>query len=252
MRPITGLVLGSVLIPLGLGISLTWLPSSIADAVAYNAAGACTEPVPDGSGCWTEVGALVAQTHIYPRPRGNSNWVVELTDQFGRQRTQVAHRNAFNRLTPGEPVTARFWRGRVILIHVPGSDDLPTDNEPSRQMGIASLTAVFIMLAGSVFFLGALGVHRHGRSWTRSVSRDEWNKDLFDAVAPPARLWAEAIFLIGFVSLVVTTIAWMWFDLPLLPLAAVTVGVAALGWGWLLHHRARTVMERRSLPPKPR
>ena len=56
----------------------------------------------------------------------------------------------------------------------------------------------------------------------------------------------------GFVSLVVTTIAWAWFDLPLLPVAAVTLGFAALGWAWLLHHRARTVMERRTLPRKPR
>jgi hypothetical protein len=252
VRPITGLVLGSVLIPLGLGISLTWLPSSVADAFEYGAATACPEPAANGSGCWTEVSAVVNETHVYPRLRGNSNWVVDLTDQFGRQRPQVAHRDVFNRLTPGEPVTVRFWKGRVALIHVPGSNDLPTDNEPDRQIGMASLTTVFTVLAGSVFFLGALGVHRHARSWTRSVSRDAWSDDLFDAVAPPARLWAEAIFLIGFVSLVMTTIAWGWFDLPLLPVAAITLGFTALGWGWLLHHRARTVMERRSLPRKPR
>lgn len=252
MRPITGLVLGSVLVPLGLVISLTWLPSSVADAFEYGAAGACKEAVPNGSGCWTEVSAVVTGTQIYARPRGNTNWVVDLTDQFGRQRPQVAHRDGFHRLTSGEPVSVRFWKGRVVLIHVPGGDDLPTDNEPGRQIGMASLTTVFTVLAGSVFFLGALGVHRHARSWTRSVSRDAWNEDLFDAVAPPARLWAEAIFLIGFVSLVVTTIAWGWFDLPLLPVAAVTLGLTALGWTWLLHHRARSVMEQRSLPRKPR
>src|SRR5207245_7510428 len=131
--------------------------------------------------------------------------------------------------------------------HCLGADYYPTNNDSLRQCGMASLATFFTMLAVSVFFLGALGVHRHARSWTRSVSRDAWSADLFDAVAPPARLWAEAIFLIAFVSLAVTTIAWGWFDLPLLPVAAVTLGFSALGWAWLLHHRARAVMERRSL-----
>ena len=252
MRPITGLLLGSVLVPVGLGISLTWLPAWVADAFEYGAASACAEKVSNGTACWTEVGASVAGTHRVPRPRGNSNWVVDLTDEFGRQHVQVAHRDVFKRLTPGEAVSVRFWKGQVAVIRIPGSGDLPTDNEPGRQLGLASLTAVFVLLCGAVFFLGALGVHRHARSWTRSVSRDQWTDDLFDAVAPPARLWAEAIFLILFVSLVTTGVAWLWFDVPLLPAAAITLGLTTLGWAWLLHHRARTAMEGRPFPRKAR
>lgn len=252
MKPVTGLVLGSLVFTVGLVAGLTWVPASVADAIEYAPAGACQQPTANGSGCWTEVGAVVTGTHINPRPKGNSNWVVDLTDEFGLQHPQVAHRDVFNQLTAGEAVSVRFWKGGVALIHVPGGGDLPTDNEPGRQLGIASLATIFFLLCGVVFFLGALGVHRHAKSWTRSVSRDEWSEDLFDAVAPAARLWAEAIFLILFVSLVATTIAWVWLDVPLLPAAAVSLGLAALGWAWLLHVRARSVMHRARLPRKSR
>jgi hypothetical protein len=252
MKPVTGLVFGAAMTTLGLAVGLMWVPSSVVDAIEYGSAEVCQEPSANGSGCWTEVSAVVTGTHDNPRRRGNSTWVVDLSDQFGHQHPQVAHRSVFKHLTPGEPVSVRFWKGRVVLLHVPGVDDLPTDDEPGRQLGIASLVTVFTLLCGVVFFLGAFGVHRHAGSWTRSVSRTAWSDDLFDALAPPARLWAEAIFLISFVGLVVTTIAWGWFDLPLLPVAAVTLGFTALGWAWLLHHRARMVMERRSLPRKPR
>jgi hypothetical protein len=245
VRPITGLVLGSVLIPLGLGISLTWLPSSVADAFEYGAATACREPAANGSGCWTEVSAVVTGTQIYARPRGNSNWVVDLTDQYGRQRPQVAHRGIFNRLTPGEPVSVRFWKGRVVLIHVPGGDDLPTDTEPGRQIGMASLATVFTLLAGSVFFLGALGVHRDRRSWTVSVSRYEFGRDMVDAVAPAARRWVEAVLIIGLIGIFGAILAHAVFGASILFAALVCTGLGALLWAWSLHHRARMELAKR-------
>ena len=252
MKPVTGLVLGSVVFTVGLVTGLTWVPASVADAIEYGQAGACQQPTANGSGCWTEVGAVVTGTHVNPRPRGNSNWVVDLTDEFGIQHPQVAHRAVFNQLTPGESVSVRFWKGRVALIHVPTADDLPTDNEPGRQLGIASLSTIFAVLGGLVVFLGALGVHRHSGSWMRSVNRAQWSEDLFDMVAPPARLWLQATFFILFVGLAATTIAWGWFDVPLLPAAAITLGLTTLGWAWLLHHRARTAMEGRPFPRKAR
>jgi hypothetical protein len=252
MKPVTGLVLGSVVFTVGLVTGLTWVPASVADAIEYGPAGPCQRPTANGSGCWTEVSAVVTGTHVYLHPRGNSNWVVDLTDEFGLQHPQVAHRDVFNHLTVGESVSARFWKGRVALIHVPGSDELPTDNDPGRQVGFATLVAVFSLLSGLIFFLGALGVHRHAGSWTRSASRAEWSADLFDAVNPPARRWLEAIILIPLVGLAPAVLAWGWFDLPLVPAAAVGLGLAALGWAWLRHHRARSVMERRSLPRKAR
>jgi hypothetical protein len=244
MKPITGLVLGTAGIAFGLWAGLAWVPSSIADLIEYGKAGACKEPVANGSGCWTEVSAVITGTHVFPHARGNSTWVVDLTDKFGAQRPKVAHRSVFNRLASGQPVTVRFWKGWVAIIHIPGGDDLPTDQEPGRQLGIASLTAIFTLLAGLVIFLGGLGVHRHAGSWTRSVAREDWSNDLFDLVAPPARLWFQATVAILFVSLGATTAAWIWFDVPLLPAAAVSLGLAALAWAWLLHHRARAVMPR--------
>lgn len=252
MRPITGLVLGSVVFMVGLVTGLTWVPASVADAIEYGPAGPCQQPTANGSGCWTEVNAVVTGTHVYLRPRGNSSWVVDLTDEFGLQHPQVAHRDVFNHLSAGESVSARFWKGRVALIHVPGSNELPTDDDPGRQVGFATLVAMFSLLAGLIFFLGALGVHRHAGSWTRSVSRAEWSEDLFDAVNPPARRWLEAIILIPLVGLTPAVLVWAWFDVPLVPAAAVGLGLAALGWAWLLHVRARSVMGQRSFPRKPR
>jgi hypothetical protein len=252
MKPVTGLVVGAAMTTLGLAAGLLWVPSSVVDAIAYGSAEVCQESIANGPGCWTEVSAVVTGTHDYPRRKGNSTWVVDLTDQFGHQRPQVAHRSVFKHLTVGEPVSARFWKGRVVLIHVPGADDLSTDDEPGRQLGMASLVTIFTLLCGVVFSLGAFGVHRHAGSWTRSVSRTDWSDNLFDALAPPARLWAWAIFFILFVSLIATLIAWAWFDVPLLPTATVSLGLTALGWAWLLHHQARTLLERSRLPRKPR
>jgi hypothetical protein len=248
MKPVTGLALGSLMFTVGLVTGLTWMPSSIADAIAYGSAAACQEPAANGSGCWTEVGAVVTGTHVVPRVRGNSDWVVELSDQFGTQRPQVAHREDFNHLTPGEPVSVRFWKGQVALIRIPGGGDLPTDNEPGRQVGFASLVALFSLLGGLIFFLGAVGVHRHSGSWTLSVSRAEWSDDLFDAVSPPARRWLEAIILIPLVGLAPAFLVWAWFDVPLVPAAAVGLGFTSLGWSWLLHVRARQVMRWHTLP----
>ncbi|MDQ6714262.1 MAG: hypothetical protein M3Z28_13905 [Candidatus Dormibacteraeota bacterium] len=252
MKPVTGLVLGSVAFTVGLVSGLTWVPASVADAIEYGPAGACQQPTANGSGCWSEVSGVVTGTHVVPRYRGNSNWVVDLSDGFGRQHPKVAHRDVFNHLTPGEPVSVRFWKGRVALIQVPGAGDLPTDDEPGRQLGIASVSTAFVVLAGLVVFLGALGVHRHSGSWMRSVSRAQWSEDLFDMVAPPVRLWFQAICFILFSGLAFATIAWLWFDVPLLAAAAASFGLAALCWAWSLHHRARTAMQKRSLPRKPR
>jgi hypothetical protein len=252
MKPVTGLVLGSVVFTVGLVTGLTWVPASVADAIEYGPAGPCQQPAANGSGCWTEVSAVVAGTHVNPRPRGNSNWVVDLTDGFGIQHPQVAHRDVFNHLTAGESVSVRFWKGRVAVIHVPSADDLPTDDEPGRQLGIASLSTVFAVLGGLVVFLGALGVHRHSGSWMRSATRAEWSEDLFDVVSPPARRWLEAIILIPLVGLAPAFLVWAWFDVPLVPAAAVGLGFAALGWAWVFHVRARALMRQRSLPRKPR
>jgi hypothetical protein len=101
-------------------------------------------------------------------------------------------------------------------------------------------------------FLGALGVHRHSGSWMRSVTRAAWSEDLFDMVAPPARLWFQAICFILFGGLAATPIAWVWFDAPLVPAAALSFGLAALVWAWSLHHRARTVMGGGGICPENR
>jgi hypothetical protein len=139
-----------------------------------------------------------------------------------------------------------------VVFRVPGDEDLPTDNEPGRQLVIAILSGAFVLLCGGVFFLGGLGLHRHERSWVRTASRSEWEENIFDVVAPPARRWLEFIFVVAFVGLVCTGIAWAWFDVPPLPVALVSVGLSALGFGWALHHRARMAIEHRSSGPKRR
>ena|ERR1700730_1518531 len=252
MKPITGLVLGSLLLPIGLVSGLLWVPSSVGDAISYGAADACVEASPNGSGCWTEVSATVTSTYLRRHPRGNDDWVVVLSDLYGQQRPHVAHRSVFKSLANGQTVVARFWKGSVALIRVPAGDELPTDDEPGRQLGFASLVTVVFLLGGVIFFLGALGVHRHAGSWTRSASRLEWGDDLFDAVSPPLRRWLEAIIVIPLVGLTPAFLVWEWLDVPLVPAAGVGLGLAAFGWVWLLHQRARTVMERRSPARKPR
>ncbi len=242
MKPITGLAVGSLCLLAGLVSGLAWMPSSLLDAVAYNAAGPCKEPAPDGAGCWSEIHAMVIRTEILPQPRSRNFWVVVIIDGFGQQRFEVAHRDVFKTLGEGDTVVARFWKGSVALVHVPGRDDLPTENEPGTQLGTASLVAVFSLLGGLVFFLGALGLHRRAGSWTVSVSRDEWRDQLFDVVASPAHRWLQAIFIILPVGLGPAALVWFLFDVPLLPAAAVGLGFATLGWWWLLHIRARQMM----------
>jgi hypothetical protein len=242
MKPITGLVVGSLCLLTGLVSGLAWVPSSVADSVAYSAAGACKELAPNGPGCWSEIHATVIRTEILPQPLARNFWVVVIIDGFGQQRFEVAHRNVFKTLAEGDTVVARFWKGSVALVHIPGRGDLPTENEPGNQLGTASMVAVFSLLAGLVFFLGALGLHRHAGSWTLSLSRDVWRDELIDVVASPGHRWLQAMLIIVCVGLGPAALAWAFFDVPLLPAAAVGLGFASLGWAWYLHLRARRLM----------
>lgn len=238
MKPVTGVVVGAVLIPLGLAISLTWLPASIADALAYNAAGACQEPIPNGSGCWTEMNAVETGTEAVRRGKSISHYV-DLEDDFGTQRVEVRNTSAFQSLEPGQSVSVRFWKGSVVVIHVPGHGDLLSEGEPGTTAGFALLVVLGTILFGGIFFLGGLGVHRDQGSWTRSVSRDEFGKELFDAVAPPARRWVQALFTIGLAAVVGPLFAHGLFGAPVLPAVLVCAGLGALVWAWILRHRSR-------------
>ena len=249
MKPVTGAVIGSVLVPLGLILSLTWLPSSVADALSYGWAGPCKEPIRNGSGCWTEVTAVVTGTSIVHRSK-HDDWIVNLDDDFGRQQVIVNHSGVFDDLRPLVSVSARFWNDSVVLIHVPGHGDLTTDDEPGTKAGWAMVITAFTLLGGAVFFLGALGVHRDKGSWTRSVSRDEFGEDMFDAIAPPARRWAQAIVVLALVGIIGATLAFAWLGVPIIPSALVCVGLAALVWAWSLHHRARIALLRRAARSK--
>ena len=243
MKPITSLAIGAVLVPVGLLIGFAWVPSAAADLSAYNGAVPCTTPTSAARTCWTEVSATVTKTEIVPRSKGNSDWRVSVTDQFGMQSVDVAHRSVFNRLTAGDEISARFWGEHLVLLRVPGDEDLPTDDEPGRQLVIAILCGAFCLLSGAIFFLGGLGLHRYEGSWMVTASRSEWDENIFNVVAAPARRWLEFILVVSFIGLASTTIAYGWFDIPPLPVALVTVGLCALGYAWLLHHRARTAME---------
>jgi hypothetical protein len=244
VRPITGLVLGSVLVPLGLVFSLTWLPSSVADAFAYGAAGACKEAVPNGSGCWTEVSAVVTGTKVVPHRRSDS-YYVDLEDDFGHQHVEVAHSHVFDGLQPPQAVSARFWKGDVTLLHVPGAGNLTSESEPGTKAGWAAVSVAAILLFGGVFFLGALGVHRDRRSWTVSVSRYEFGRDMVDAVAPAARRWVEAVLIIGLIGIFGAILAHAVFGASILFAALVCTGLGALLWAWSLHHRARMELAKR-------
>jgi hypothetical protein len=250
-RPIIWLLVGAVLIPLALVVSLTWLPSSIAEAQAYGAAGACKEPILNGSGCWTEISAVETGTEIVPHKR-SAEYYVHLQDDFGQQRVLVFYRRAFDQLRPGQLVSARFWNGYVALIHVPGQDDLVSEDEPGTTVGYALLLALFTLLIGAIFFLGGLGVHREYGSWTRSVPGEDFGSDMFDAVPPPARPWVAGLVGIGLVTIVGALIAHLIFGAPLVPAILLCAGLGALLWAWALFHRVRSIAQRRSLPRKPR
>ena len=252
MRPITGLVLGSVLIPSGLLIGMTWVPSSMTDRAAYSQASSCTSPDIRSRACWTETPATVTATRVIHHYRGNEDWEVALNDAFGDQLVDVAHQSTFNQLGTGSHVVARFWNGKVVVLHVNGAADLPTDEEPGRQVIIAILCAIFVLICGGVFFLGGLGLHRHEGNWTYSASRSEWSESLFDALGPRLRLWLEAAFVIGFFTLCFAGIAWFAFDVPIVPATLVCLGLGALGWAWALHERARRLMQGRAYRSKRR
>ena len=241
MKPVTAVVIGSVLIPVGLVMALTWLPSSIADALRYGSAGPCKEPIPNGSGCWTEVTAVVTGTREIPRSK-HTDWVVGLEDDFGQQQVTVTHRSVFHDLVPSQSVSARFWEGQVALIHIPGRGDLPTEEEPGNKAGFATLTTAFVLLFGAFFFVGGLGVHRARASWTRSVDRDELGRDIFDMVAPPVQRWIVAIFVLAVFGIFGAVLAYAWFGAPIFSSALVSMGLGALLWAWSLHHRARTAL----------
>ncbi|HET9849234.1 MAG TPA: hypothetical protein VFR68_11835 [Candidatus Dormibacteraeota bacterium] len=244
MKPVIGLVLGSVLIPLGLVLSFTWLPSSIAEATSYADAGPCKEPIPNGNRCWTEVGAVVKGTEVVHHSK-SSSYYVDLQDDFGTQRVEVAPNGTFDALRPAQTVSARFWRGNVALIHVQGADDLTSESEPGTQLGWAIMAVVATLLAGSVFFLGALGVHRVERSWTVSVTRAEYGEDMLDAVAPPARRWLQAILVIASLGFCGGVLAHAIFGAALIPAGLISAGMGALLSAWLLHHQVRTSPARR-------
>ena len=251
MRPVTGLVLGSVFIPLGLVLSFTWLPSSIAEATSYANAGPCKEPIPNGDRCWTEVGAVVKGTDVVHHSK-SSSYYVDLQDDFGSQHIEVAYNATFDALRPAQTVSARFWKGDVALIHLPGADDLTSESEPGTQLGWAIMAVIGTLLAGSVFFLGALGVHRVEGSWTVSVSRAEYGEDMLDTVAPPARRWLQAIVLILFLGLGGAVFAHAIFGAALIPAGLVSAGMGALLSAWLLHHQVRTSLARPEPGRKPR
>lgn len=252
MKPVTGAVIGSVLVPLGLVLGLTWLPSSAADALSYGAAAACKQPVANGAGCWTEVRAVVTGTSVVHRSK-HDDWIVSLDDDFGRHQTTVNHNGrVFDGLTASESVTARFWRGNVVLIHVRGSGDLTTDNDPGTQVGWALVATVFTLLGGALFLMGAIGVHRRDGSWTRSVPRDEFGRDMFDTLAPPARRWVQAVFVLLFIGVAGGVLAYAIFGAPLLQSVLVCVGLGALLWAWNMHHRARMAFSGGSAPKSTR
>ena len=251
MKPVTGLVIGALFLILGLVIGLTWLPFSVANALSYGAAGPCREPIPDGSGCWTEVSAIVTSTNVVRRGKGVVCYV-QLEDQFGQERVAMARSGDCGQLQSGQSVTARFWKGDVALIRAPGGAELPAESDPGIQAGFAFLVAAFVLLFGTAFFVGALGVHRDQGSWSRTVPRDEFGREMWDAVAPPARRWLEAIFAIGLVALFGSAFAYAFLGVPVIPTALVCAGMAALVWTWSLHYRARAAVSSGSLPSNPR
>jgi hypothetical protein len=238
MRPVTGLVLGSILIPLGLVLSLLWLPAAIADAGTYDSAPACSAPVPNGAGCWSEISAVVTKTEVLSG-RYTTQYYVDLRDDFGTQDVEVLPGTSFDNLRIGDEVVARFWKGEVASIVVPGAGDLTTANHPTQNLGIALVAVAGILLFGALFFLGALGVHRFEGSWTASVSGSEYDRHQFDLVAPPARRWIEGLSIIVFAALVGGLIANERLGTAVIPGVLVSAGLAALAWAWWLRHRAR-------------
>jgi hypothetical protein len=251
MRPVTGLVLGSILIPLGLVLSLIWLPSSIADALSYGFARSCTEPVPNGAGCWSEVSAIVTKTEVLSG-RYTTRSYVDLRDDFGSQEVEVLPGTTFDNLRSGDPVSARFWRGEVALIHVPRATDLTTASHPTQNMGIALVAVAAALLFGGLFFLGALGVHRYQGSWTVSLSGSKYDEHMFDAVAPPTRRWLEGSGIIAFGALAGGVLANANLGTAIVPGVLVSAGLAALAWAWWLHHRARRSWKGGKSRSKPR
>jgi len=239
MKPITGLAAGSLCLLTGLVSGLAWVPSSVADSVAYSAAGACKELAPNGPGCWSEIHATVIRTEILPQPLARNFWVVVIIDASDSRGSRWPIATFSKTLAEGDTVVARFWKGSVALVHIPGRGDLPTENEPGNQLGTASVVAVFSLLAGLVFFLGALGLHRHAGSWTLSLSRDVWRDELIDVVASPGHRWLQAMFIIVCVGRGPAALAWAFFDVPLLPAAAVGLGLQPLaGRGICISGRA--------------
>lgn len=251
MRPVTGLVLGSILIPLGLVLSLIWLPSSIADALSYGSAHACSEPVPNGAGCWTEVSAVVTKTEVLSG-RYTTRYYVDLRDDFGSQGVEVLPGTTFDNLRNGQAVSARFWKGEVALIHVPGATDLTTTGHPTQNTGIALVAVAATLLLGGLFFLGALGVHRYLGSWTVSLSGSKYDAHMFDAVAAPARRWLEGTSIVAFAALAGGVLANANFGTAIVPGVLVSAGLAALAWAWWLHYRARKAWKGGKSRSKPR
>jgi hypothetical protein len=251
MRPITGLILGAILIPFGLALALLWLPAAIADAGRYDSAPACTKPAANASGCWSEIPAVVTKTEVLSG-RYTTRHYVDLRDDFGTQEVEVLPSATFDILHSSQEVSARFWKGDVALIRVPGEEDLITSSHPGENVGTAFAAAAGVLLAGLVLFLGALGVHRYEGSWTVHVPGGEYDKHQFDLVAPPARRWLEGGSIIVFAGLVGGLWSNEYLATPIIPGAFVGAGLAALAWSWWLHHRARKARSRGKPRPKPR
>lgn len=112
------------------------------DAIEYSRAGPCpTGVVADG--CWSEIPAIVEATRFRRMTRGPDQWEVTISDRLGTQRFDVQQREVFNRLRGQEPVVARFWNGRPILLHV-GVEDLPSEATPGENLRVDLLLAVLL------------------------------------------------------------------------------------------------------------
>lgn len=232
--------MGGLLIPTGLATAVFWLPAAIADGMAFGHARACSEPNVRSVTCWTDVAAVVQGTRIVHH-RKYDDWVVDLSTDYGLWHPIVAHRDSFNQLNSGDQVTARLWHGKVVLIRAAGRADLPTEDDPGHQVGVATMVTLFVLLFGAVFFLGGLGIHRRYGSWTRSVDRTEWGSDIYYGLPGPAQRWGAAVMVLIFLAVAGGFLAWMVFGADMLAGALVGAGFGALLWAWALHHRARTL-----------
>lgn len=213
------------LVVLGLGLAVVGaigvvalLTGGAVDAIDYARAGPCPAGVV-AAGCWSEVPATVVGTRFAPTRRGPDQWEVTITDRMGTQRLDVQHREVFNQLRSREPVVARFWNGRPILIHV-GAEDLVSEQTPGADLTLAVLVA--LLLPGGLLLV----------AWTLWSARPEVAdrqaaRLVRDAmVGRPARLlggWGSVV--LSYVVAWVALASWLVLGLDALPVAVVAVAV---------------------------